>query len=82
MRKKIREAFREESGYRQFIVSVLVVSLAYGLYKGVIDNYLAEIVTMTEFDRGVAEFFRELPHVKLKQIQVWESPKSSVIYSE
>ena len=29
-----------------------------------------------------AEFFRELPHVKLKQIQVWESPKSSVIYSE
>ena len=25
---------------------------------------------------------RELPHVKLKQIQVWEYPKSSVIYSE
>lgn len=65
MRKKIREAFREESGYRQFIVSVLVVSLAYGLYKGVIDNYLAEIVTMTEFDRGVAEFFRELPGLLL-----------------
>lgn len=29
-----------------------------------------------------AEFFRELSNVKLKQIQVWESPKSSVIYSE
>ena len=38
-----------------------VFGLAYGLYKAVLDNYLAEIVSMTQFDRGVSEFFRELP---------------------
>lgn len=65
MLKRIREAFREESSYKQFFISILTVSLAYGLYKGVIDNYLAEVVTMTEFDRGVAEFFRELPGLML-----------------
>ena len=44
---------------------MLTFGLAYGLYKGVIDNYLAEIVAMTEFDRGVSEFFRELPGLAL-----------------
>lgn len=29
-----------------------------------------------------AEFFGQMPHISLKHIQVWESPKSSVIYSE
>lgn len=65
MLTKIKEAFRPDSSYRQFFISLLAVSLAYGLYKGVIDNYLAEIVTMSEFDRGVAEFFRELPGLLL-----------------
>lgn len=48
-----------------FLVSVLAMGLAYGIHKGVIDNYLAEIVVMDEFDRGVAEFFRELPGLLL-----------------
>lgn len=61
MIRKIKDTFRQESDYKQFFIAVLSMSLAYGLYKGVIDNYLAEIVTMGEFDRGVAEFFRELP---------------------
>ena len=63
--RKIRETFEPGSYYRQLLICVLVTNLAYGLYKGVIDNYLAEIVTMTEFDRGVAEFFREIPGLLL-----------------
>ena len=43
----------------------MTFSLAYGLYKGVIDNYLAEIVGMSGFDKGVSEFFRELPGLML-----------------
>ena len=39
----------------------MTFALAYGLYKGVIDNYLAEVAGMSEFDKGVSEFFRELP---------------------
>ena len=57
--------FRKDSEYKLFCLSIFVMSLAYGLHKGIIDNYLAEIVGMGEFDRGVAEFFRELPGLLL-----------------
>ena len=53
--------FKPESQYRAFIISLVTFGLSYGLYKAIIDNYLAEIVNMTQFDRGVSEFFRELP---------------------
>lgn len=56
-----REVFRPESKYQAFFLSMLIFGLAYGLYKGVLDNYLAEVVAMSEFGRGVTEFFRELP---------------------
>ena len=46
-------------------MSTLTFALAYGLYKGVIDNYLAEAVGMSGFDKGVSEFFRELPGLLL-----------------
>ncbi len=65
MIKRLNETFRDDTSYREFFLSLLTVGLAYGLYKGVIDNYLAEIVAMGEFDRGVAEFFRELPGLML-----------------
>ena len=55
------EAFKPESQYKAFIISLVTFGLAYGLYKAVLDNYLAEIVSMTQLDRGVSEFFRELP---------------------
>ena len=48
----------------------MTFSLAYGLYKGVIDNYLAEIVGMSGFDKGVSEFFRELPGLLPKRADV------------
>ena len=63
--KRLTEAFRSESMYKAFFLSVVTFGLAYGLYKGVIDNYLAEVVGMTEFDKGVSEFFRELPGLAL-----------------
>ncbi|MBQ3403029.1 MAG: MFS transporter [Synergistaceae bacterium] len=53
--------FKPESQYKAFIASLVTFGLAYGLYKAVLDNYLAEIVSMSQFDRGVSEFFRELP---------------------
>lgn len=57
--------FKPESKYKAFIISVITFGLSYGLYKAVIDNYLAEIVSMSQFDRGVSEFFRELPGLML-----------------
>ncbi len=58
--RKLSDVFKPGSGYRMFFLSLITFGLAYGLYKGVLDNYLAEIVSMTSFDKGVSEFFREI----------------------
>lgn len=62
---KIKSIFREDSKFRLFLLSLLITGLSYGLYKGMLDNYLAEVVRMGEMDRGITEFFRELPGILL-----------------
>lgn len=65
MIQKLRDTFRPESSYKAFFISIITFALSYGLYKGIIDNYLAEVAGMSEFDKGVSEFFRELPGLAL-----------------
>ena len=65
MFNKLSKVFKENTSYKLFFISLLVTGLGYGLYKGMIDNYFAEIVTMSEYDRGVVEFFREIPGLLL-----------------
>lgn len=60
-----KNAFMENSNFKAFLLSVLITGLSYGLYKGMLDNFLAEVVGMGEMDRGVTEFFRELPGILL-----------------
>ena len=62
---QIKEVFQEGSQFKGFLISVLVTGLSYGLYKGMLDNFLAEVVGMGEMGRGVTEFFRELPGILL-----------------
>ena len=62
---RLKNTFRENTQYRSLLLSILITGLAYGLYKGMHDNSLAEIVKMSQMDRGVLEFFRELPGVLL-----------------
>jgi len=61
----IQAVYRETSGFRYFLLCILITGLSYGLYKGMLDNYLAEVVRMGEMDRGITEFFRELPGIAL-----------------
>lgn len=63
--QKIKGVFREGSNFKFFLMTLLITGLSYGLYKGMLDNYLAEVVGMGEMDRGVMEFFRELPGILL-----------------
>ena len=62
---QIKNAFMEDSKFKVFLFSILITGLSYGIYKGMLDNYLAEIVGMGEMDRGITEFFRELPGIML-----------------
>ncbi|MBQ7930521.1 MAG: MFS transporter, partial [Clostridia bacterium] len=62
---KLKSLFNENTPFKVFLLSVLITGVSYGLYKGMLDNFMAEIVGMSESDRGVTEFFRELPGVML-----------------
>ncbi len=44
--------FRKGTPHRLFLLSVLVTGVSYGLYKGMLDNYLAEIVGMGRWAAG------------------------------
>ncbi len=63
--QRIKGVFKEGAQFRIFLLSVIITGISYGLYKGILDNFLAEVVKMGEFDRGVTEFFRELPGIAL-----------------
>ena len=64
-RQSLRSVFIDSAGFKFFLLSVLITGLSYGLHKGMLDNFLAEVVGMGEMDRGVTEFFRELPGIAL-----------------
>jgi len=60
-----KDIYKPGTAFRYFLMCVLITGLSYGLYKGMLDNFLAEVVGMGEMDRGVTEFFRELPGIAL-----------------
>ncbi len=57
--------FRKNSPFQVFLLSIFITGISYGLYKGMLDNFLAEVVGMGEMDRGITEFFREIPGILL-----------------
>ena len=57
------QIFKENCKFKTFLLSILITGLAYGIYKGMLDNFLVEIVGMSEMDRGITEFFREVPGI-------------------
>ena len=63
--RSMKDCFRDGKNYKFLLLSVLITGLSYGLYKGMLDNFLAEVVIMNEMDRGITEFFRELPGIAL-----------------
>ena len=42
--KQGKEVFQQNSKYKWFLISVFVTGLSYGLYKGMMDNFLAEVI--------------------------------------
>ena len=62
---RLKQIFRSDSSFLALLLCIVISGLSSGLYRGVLDNYLAEVVHMGEMDRGVTEFFRELPGILL-----------------
>ncbi|MDR1178225.1 MAG: MFS transporter [Spirochaetaceae bacterium] len=57
----IKNIYRDDVKIGPFLWVLVFAGIAHGLYKGIQDNYLAELVHINAFERGIVEFFRELP---------------------
>jgi MFS family permease len=56
-----KDIYRPDAKPGRFLSVLALSGISYGLYRGIQDNYLAEIVRITAFERGIVEFFREIP---------------------
>ncbi|MDO4960594.1 MAG: MFS transporter [Eubacteriales bacterium] len=65
MLNRLTNAYKKDSPFRLFLMSLVLSGIGYGIYKGMLDNYLAQVACMGELDRGITEFFRELPGLML-----------------
>lgn len=57
--------FREDSGAKAFFLGILLWGIGVGAFAAGLNNYLSDICKMNSVDRGVLEFFRELPGLVL-----------------
>jgi len=57
--------YRSEVKVGRFLAVLILFGIAFGLKRGVQDNYLADIVNIDPFERGIVEFFREAPGLLL-----------------
>jgi MFS family permease len=57
--------YRPDARVGRFLSVLVLVGVSYGLYRGIQDNYLAEIMRVNYFERGIVEFFREIPGLLL-----------------
>ena len=62
---KISAIFRPDSGAKAFFISILVWGIGVGCFSAAMNNYLSKVYDMNSFDRGLLEFFRELPGLML-----------------
>jgi predicted MFS family arabinose efflux permease len=57
--------FKEKSGAWAFFGSIAVWGIAIGCFMATLNNYLVEIHSITQVERGWLEFFREFPGLML-----------------
>jgi MFS family permease len=63
--------YRPGAKVARFLVVLALSGVSYGLYRGIQDNYLAEMVHITAFERGIVEFFRETPGLLVVLLLAW-----------
>jgi predicted MFS family arabinose efflux permease len=63
--------YRSDAKIGGFLGALIFSGIAAGLYKGIQDNFLAEMVRIDAFERGIVEFFRELPGLLVVFFLAW-----------
>ena len=63
--------YRGDAKIGRFLGALILSGVASGLYKGIQDNFLAEMVRIDAFERGIVEFFRELPGLLVVFFLAW-----------
>ncbi|MDR2028595.1 MAG: MFS transporter [Treponema sp.] len=71
LRNPLHGIYRADAKVARFLLVMVLSGISYGLYRGIQDNYLAEIVRITAFERGIVEFFRETPGLLVVLILAW-----------
>jgi MFS family permease len=67
----LARVYRADAKIGRFLWALILSGIAGGLYKGIQDNYLAEIIKISAFERGIVEFFRELPGLLVIFFLAW-----------
>jgi len=57
--------YRSDAKVGRFLSVLILFGIAIGLKHGVQNNYLADILKIDSFERGIVEFFREMPGLLL-----------------
>jgi MFS family permease len=68
---RINSIYQPLAKVSRFLAVLALSGVAYGLYRGVLENYLAEVIRFPPFERGIMEFFRELPGFLVVFILAW-----------
>jgi MFS family permease len=61
----LEDIYRPDAKVGRFLSVLILFGIAFGLKRGIQDNYLADIIHIQPFERGIVEFFRELPGLLL-----------------
>jgi MFS family permease len=61
----IDNVYRPDVKVGRFLSVLILFGIAFGLKRGIQDNYLADIINIEPFERGIVEFFRETPGLLL-----------------
>jgi predicted MFS family arabinose efflux permease len=64
MFSKVKKLYDDEHAF-SFLLCTVIFGVSLGLYSGVLNNYLHEILSISRIERGIVEFPRELPGLLL-----------------
>lgn len=65
MKTDLRDIFKPNSGARAFFTSILIWGIGVGCFQAAMNNFLSEVYDMDGINRGILEFFREMPGLAL-----------------